>query len=179
MKRWISLILTLFLLVFAVGCAVNTPAIQVPVEYFYPYPLEDIVYNGEPTITKSELWESAGHEGELDFLLNQYFKGPKSEYLTSPFPSNLTVVNCQINEETITLELSAELSQLTGIDLTTACACITQTCLTMYPECNKVQITTGSSLLDGMRWITMTRDTMMLMDNSTAPTETTAEPQMD
>jgi len=175
MKRYICLMLILFLLATMVGCRPNSSDIQVPVEFFYPYTLDDIVYNGEPVFTKSELRESAGHEGELDYLLNLYFRGPEQEKLYDPFPNRLTVVNYQINEESITMELSEELGQLTGIDLTTACACITQTCLAMYPECNKVYITAGSASLDGNRWITMTRDTMMLIDNSTAPTETTSE----
>ena len=172
MKRFTCLILALLLALSATACSARKPAAKVPVDYYYPYPMDEIAYNGQPTIMDSEQRESLGHEGDWVYLLNEYFKGPVSDELVSPFPARLTVVSLEIIGDMVSLELSNPLGQLTGIDLTVACSCISQTCLGMIPEINKVQISAADTLLEGSKWVIMTRDSMMLLDDSAVPTET-------
>ena len=175
MKRWLCFALSLLLFT-AAGCAVNAEKMQVPVDFFYPYPIDSIVYNGEPMMMGSEPRESSGHEEDMRYLLNVYFQGPKSNSLTSPFPKDVTVVSYEITTDILTLELSTSFGQLRGIDLSIACACLTQTCFSIQPELTRVQISASDSLLDGSKWVTMTRDSLMLLDSSALPVETAQTP---
>ena len=98
-------------------------------------------------------------------LLTLYLKGPNSDRLVSPFPTGCRLVECTVKNEKVTIVLSNELANLTGYDLTLACACLTLTASSLYPEC-AVQIRAESELLDGMTDITMTSEDLLLIDNT-------------
>lgn len=174
MKRTIGFVLAALLLL-CCGCSAEQEEIQVPVDYYYPYTIDQIVYNEERQCMDCEPHESKGHEKDLSYLLNEYFKGPNRADLASPFPKNLTVTSLEITGDILVLELSREFGQLSGLNLTIACACITQTCFALNSRLSRVQISAVDTQLDGSKWITMTRSSMILLDDGMPTTEPTAD----
>ena len=68
---------------------------------------------------------------------------------------------------TVHVALSASLTMLTGTDLTLACACLARTCFSL----TDAQSVTISS--DGLGFVsmTLTRDSLLLVDDTPIPTE--------
>ena len=65
------------------------------------------------------------------------------------------------------VELSASLTMLTGTDLTLACACLARTCFGLT-DAESVTITS-----DGLGFVsmTLTRESLLLVDDTPIPTE--------
>lgn len=101
----------------------------------------------------------------LDYeqILNIYLNGPKTDYLCSPFPAETKLINITLGQDVCSVTLSADLSQLTGIELTVACACLTKTVrsITGYA---KVQISAQGATLDNHSSITMDAKELLLSD---------------
>ena len=167
MKRTICLVLAALLFCLA-GCEEPKPSIQVPVKYYYPY--TEITYGSDGSVIGFEERESAGFETDWIYLLEQYFSGPDDSRLVSPFPPNLKVVSLQTRGEIVSVEVSTELGQLSGIHLTIACTCMAKTVLEMTGA-RKVQISAEGTLLDGRIFLVLDNDSLLLTDDSAQITE--------
>jgi len=160
MKRLISAVLFLCCLVTLAGC--NTDSnIQAPASFYYC--TDQITYNDSHGVIAPEIRESAGYENDMVALLNLYTAGPVSDELRNPFPENLSIESLMQEENTVVIVVSSEYSQLSGLELTLANACLARTVLD-YSQSDSVRITCPYALLDGYQSVTITNDSILTMD---------------
>lgn len=87
-------------------------------------------------------------------IIEKYLEGPMSTDLYDPFPDGTTLVSITVDQQTASIVLSNAFAQLTGIDLTVACACLSLT-VGELTRCPKVQISAQNALLDNRQSITI------------------------
>lgn len=161
MKRFLSLTLALGLLCLA-GCRQEAPESQGTAFYYCVAQRE---YTTGSTALSAE-YRSGVPRDALTEALDLYLAGPVSSELRSPFPEGLKMVGAYQEGSTVYLTLSPELTDLTGLELTLACGCLTLTTLALTGA-EQVQIRAVSGLLDGQRAITMDKNTLLLLDTAT------------
>lgn len=100
---------------------------------------------------------------EINQILSQYLKGPRSSDLKNPFPDGTTLISATIDQGAVRVILSDELAALTGVDLSIACACMTLTVksITGYA---KVEIRSQNASLNGQDAIIMDANSLQLSD---------------
>ena len=163
MKKACALFLCLALLLAGCGTRGQTDRIQSP--YTYYYRTAQVDYAAEDGVIRGETREISGHEGDLTWILEDYFRGPESEDLVSPFPKDLALLDCQTKEGAVLLKLSEEFSNLSGIELSVAAACIART-LFGTEEVDSVSLTVDGGLLDGKQSLTLDREGLLLVDGA-------------
>lgn len=154
MKKLICLLIALCLGLG--GCSFSPSEDFIPFYYCRVEP----GYQGEEGIIAPEHRNVTGPKEDLDALLAAYFSGPTDPALELPFPKTTEIEAWSIDHGILTLELSEEFSQLSGVDLTIACACITKTFLDLA-QVEKVCIRTGQA-----HGITLSRENLNLSDDS-------------
>ncbi|MBD9116463.1 MAG: hypothetical protein EGQ10_04690 [Clostridiales bacterium] len=162
MKRFFCLLLCLCLVL--PGC--SSELMKDPVTFYYPR--REYQYGAEDGVISSEQREASGHADDLRYLLSLYLIGPSSEELVSPLPWGTRLLGVNRQDGTITLELTDTSFTMTDTEFTLACACLTMTTLSIVSG-DEVTITSGG------RSVTMSRDSLTLIDDSTA--STTEEPK--
>lgn len=130
-----------------------------PVNFYYRS--ADFTYN-QSAIASMEA-EADGHRDDTIYLMNQYLRGPEDEAFEKTFPSGVTVLGLTVTGNRAEVLLSSPFAQLTGIDLTLACGCIAQTVMELTGV-TTVQIRAEGENLDGTPFITMSRESLILMD---------------
>lgn len=158
MKRITAFLLCLLLLA---GCSNSGP--KIPGNFYYKR--AETTYGTSNGVIAPEVREIDGLISDLSVLLSVYFAGPENKELESPFPKNTTVENWELKGTTLILTLSREFASLSGLDLTVACACITQTMLELTPA-QTVVIETKHSPMDTNISVTMSAETLLLIDDS-------------
>lgn len=138
------------------GCSFPSAGDSVPFYYCRVEP----GYLGEDGIIAPEQRDISGREDDLELLFASYFSGPTDPALELPFPKSTRILSWYIDGELLTLELSEEFSQLSGVDLTIACGCITRTFLDLA-QVEQVCIRSGEG-----PGITMSREELKLSDDS-------------
>ena len=171
MKRQTIFVLILVLLLFIAGCTPNAAPPKNPVTFYYP--AQDTVYDGKTPVIHPEIRDGASYEEDIAGLLALYLKGPSSETHRSPFPRGVTLTRFYTTSNTASMELSSEFAQLSGIDLTLACACIANTLFDLTGM-DRIQIFVTDSQLDGQTSITLNRDDFYFTDAPLA-TEASSE----
>ena len=163
MKKCVLLILILSLLTGIWGCGQQSEEIQKPVHFYY---LADLTAEEdfEHVIVK-EIAEGA--ELSEEELLNRYLAGPTAEETINPFPNGLSVTYLRKQESKIILILSPELLELSGLDLTLACACLASTVFEQY-SCQSLEIIVNGHLIEGKPSIIISREDLVLYDGSYA-----------
>ncbi len=142
-----------------------------PVHFYYPQTQEAIAANGASDgFIVPETREGAGHTGDLNYLLSLYLAGPTQETLRSPFPQGTKLAGITQTEGSLIIALNGAFSQLSGIDLTLACACICTTCFGLT-DASQITVTAPATGLYPEVSLTLTRDSLTLTDNSTQPPE--------
>ena len=160
MKRFLALFLILALLAGFAACS-ETEAVT-----FYYLRNESAYQFGTPdAVIAGESREAAGHVHDLRYLLILYLHGPVNENLHSPFPSGTSLVNLEQHGTALTIRLSSIASAMKGTDLTLACACIARTCFEITDAQSVTVISTGF----GNVAMTLTRDSLLLVDNTADP----------
>ncbi len=162
MKKVLALALLLLLILSIVGC--NLQSNQEQQIRFY-YCSSDPAYAEENGVISPEL-RSGIHQEPLNKIINFYLAGPKSEDLHSPFPEGLRILEADQNGSTMYLTVSNQLCDLTGMDLTLACACLTLTFMDLR-QVQQVVITPEDGLLDGQRSITMDKNALLMQIGTT------------
>ena len=155
MKRFLCLFLCLCL--FLPGC--SNELMKDPVTFYYPR--REYQYGAEDGVISGEQREASGHADDLQYLLSLYLIGPSSEDLVSPLPWGTRLLQATRRDTVITLELTGTTQSMTDAEFTLACACLTMTALSITGG-NEAIITSGS------RSVTMSRDSLTLIDDSTA-----------
>ena len=157
MKR--SLCLLLCLCLFLSGC--SGELMKNPVTFYYPR--REYQYGAEDGVISSEQREASGHADDLRYLLSLYLIGPSGEDLVSPLPWGTRLLEVTQQDGVITLALTDTTQSMTDTEFTLACACLTMTTLSITGG-SKVIITSGG------RSVAMSRDSLTLVDDSTAST---------
>lgn len=159
-------LIALFLLIALCACwgCQEKPAQETMVSpaRFYYKPL-DGQYGSTQGATDFEYRETAGHEGDYDWIFSLYFAGPQSPELAAPFQKSTELVSAEFSGTQLRLVVSENLADLSGVDLTMACACITLTGLAL-PGVETVSIRAQGHALDGKREIVMGQDDLLLED---------------
>lgn len=163
MKRVLCILLCVCLILPLLGCN-QTVEIEKPVTYYYRR--TEVSYGTSDGVIGSEQRESIGHENDMFYLLAQYVSGPHSAEFSQTFPDNLIVVSVHRSKKLVRIVFSYHFAELTGIDLTIACACITKTVMDLTGT-DAVQISAAGELLDEQQTITMDRNSLLLLDEST------------
>lgn len=164
MKRRIAALLCIAILLTMAGCG-EKPEKEIQAPYTYYYIASEIGYSGDEGVIRGELRETAGHQDSLEWILEDYLKGPVSENLISPFPKNTRMVSLQVQENEALLQMNEAFGSLSGVELSLAAGCIARTCFQM-DEIQKVSISASSGLLDGKQSISLNREDILLKDSS-------------
>ena len=167
MKRITALLLCITIVLCICGCKKEKQQLISPVSFYYRS--AEMIYDGTSAIIGAEQRESAGFNGNMQLLLNAYFNGPVSPELTSPFPRSLKVISYSAYGATATVQVSSVISQIKGIDVSIACACIASTVFELNDKIERVQIRSGGPYLDGSNSITITRSHFLLSDTTSEP----------
>jgi germination protein M len=122
MKRRLLTALFCVLLLAAVGCG---RAEQGQTMAFYYRVVDDQVYDTNDVIQPET--RKIDPDLSLEQLLTLYLAGPESSQYTSPFPRDTAVESVQQTDTRVEVVLSAEFSQLSGINRTIAEGCLTMT----------------------------------------------------
>jgi len=159
MKKLTISVLCLLLLLS--GCS-QAQEYEQPINFYYCAAADSFDNNSMsilPETREGKQWST------LEDTMRAYLSGPVTETLASPFPAELRLVSIQQNESTVFVTFSMELAELTNLDLTIACGCITLTCLELT-SAQQVTIEAENTLLDGQKSITMDRESLLLVDHA-------------
>ena len=166
MKRTVCILLFAALLLGLWGCSHNVDAPKEPVQFYYPRQIDHLQYSTPEGAITYELRESAGHTGQYTYLLNLYLRGPMTQELRDPFPAGTSVISLKLEPESAELILTDSFAQLTGMDLTVACASLTLTVHSLLGV-DTLSITTENRKLEPDGVIVMELDRILFMDSST------------
>ncbi len=162
MKRIICIAIVIMLAIQISGCA-SKDTDEIPEAANFYYVTEETEYHSKDGFISSEKKDVENEIDDLTSLVNLYLTGPKEAHLKSPFPQNTVVRNITHKNSIFSITLSNEFSQLTGFDLSVACACLTLT-IQEFADANLVQISAENAELDGNKSITMSTDSLVLFD---------------
>lgn len=156
-KTILCVILALFLLAGCTPSAVKKPDTAI---FYYTY--RELNLEEHSTVLASEKRDT---QGDLEELLTLYLQGPESEDLVSPFPARTELVRVTPQEEYLEIILSNHLSTLSSMELTLAYSAMAKTCFA-FTDLDEIRISAESTPLDGAKYISITRDSLLLHDDS-------------
>lgn len=164
MKRLISLLLLLALALSLYGC--NSDAslkMNAPVNFYYCS--NSITYNSPDGVICAEVRDATGYTDNLQQFIELYLKGPASSEFTSPFPDGADVEQLSLGTTRIQITLNETFTELSGLDLTLACACLAKT-VQEAAQVEYVQIIFENSSTGKRNAITIGPSNLLFMDNS-------------
>ncbi len=177
MKRFVALLLTVAIVFELFGCSAPAEPVDDAIHFYYPkaefYLSEsEIDFFSENGIIGQEN-RQVSHQTEPEYLINLYLRGPQSPELISPFPDQVTVINTNLNNNSLHLIMSPQFSTLTDIDLTIACSCLVKTCTELYAseqdiQLNSIRISTAGYPTGGAQWLDFNPNNLLVFDNSVA-----------
>lgn len=162
MKRYFLILLAVSCLAGLWGCSANH-APEKPVTVYYKR--AELIYGSSDSVIAPTIMEGFGHESDVEYLLNQYLLGVDDPQFTATFPDGTALVSFRLDALTAKVTLSDQFAQISGIDLSIACACIAQTVMSIT-GCQEVIISADTAMLDGSNFITLTSGSYLLQDLS-------------
>ena len=163
MKKLLCMLLTLVILLPMAACDAQGDDVRVPVHFYYRQ--AEMEYGANASVISAEVREAEGHREDYTYLMKQYLQGPESYSLYMPFPRVTTLVSIEVKDSIAYVQLSTNFSQLSGMDLSVACACITMTACEMTGAASTC-ISAADSTLDGNASITMSPSDILFLDDS-------------
>lgn len=161
MKRFISLLLALTLLVLLSSCNTQSENWQKSVRFYYPR--AEIYYDQTDGVIGSEIQPELDPSDDLTYLMAHYLNGPADDTLYSPFPKGLRIDSIQLSSNTITITFTPHLAALKGFDLTKACVSIAMTCLDLT-DADAVSIYASGAILESSKIIHISRGDLYFTD---------------
>ena len=161
-KRILCYIL-LVILVFSFCACAEQQSFDQPVAFYYPELPQE---NGAiENVVGSEIREGSSFSGDLSALLGVYLQGPRDEQLSAAFFQQITLIDATVLDNQISLVFSENFSQLSGIDRSIACVCISMTCMD-FTSADTVEIFVENTLFDGNESIVISRDAIFIQDST-------------
>lgn len=167
MKKLTVCFLILILSLSLAGCESD---LNEPANFYYPRKSDTIHFGTSDGLITMEPREVAGHSGDLRYILSLYLLGPLDSDLDSPFPDGTTLEDIDVAAGILTITLSDSFSQLSGMDLTIACACLSSTCFELI-DVAQVTILSPKTELHSQVEITLDRNSLTLLDTLPLTTE--------
>ena len=165
MKKLLLFSLILLLLLGIVGCgSTGSQADTYTVYYRRAVP----TYGSTDSIIGENHLLTSGRESDTAYLLRKYLASTPENGFVSPFSQDITLVSFQQDGPTVKVVLSNQIAELSGMDLTIALACLTRTIVSLT-DCQEVIISANTAQLNGQNYITLSRDSYLLIDNSVQP----------
>lgn len=161
-KRLFILFLVMTLLL-CVGCKQKTESPQDPVGVYYKR--AQVSFGASDSVISLAYIDAAGRKTDIEYLLNLYLANETGEEHARTFPKGTTLISIKMDALTAKIVLSDSFADLTGIDLSIACACLTQTVISLT-NCQEVIISANNAKLDGQNFITLSQDSYLLLDES-------------
>lgn len=165
MRRILCFLLSICCFLGIVGCASKGDQSENSVEVYYRK--NQIAYGATDGVIAPAYMQASGHEGEYAYLLNQYLKAAPSEGFAQTYPSGTSLINFKLEGLTVKVVLSDAIAEYFGMDLTIALICLTQTVISIT-GCQEVIISASTKQLDGQNFVTLNRDSYLLIDQSGA-----------
>lgn len=137
--------------------------------YAFYYPRSDYGHNAlqgkfYESILEVETRDDISYQNLLE-MLTIYLSGPTTPDLMNPYPENMSLEAVSIVDQTLYMTVSDHLSELTGIQLMIACACLGKTGMELTNTIS-VQISCEKALLDGKKAITLYEDQIIITDSA-------------
>lgn len=164
MKRNIVLLLVISLVFSLLGCNHSSDKDFIEPVAFY-YCTEFGTNENFDDVFMTEIHEGSNYAGDRIALLNRYLAGPYTDGSVSPFPVGLSIISLKTDQETICIVLSDQITELQGLSLTLACACLSQTIFELY-SCDCVEISVSNGTLDGSESIRIYKDDLLFADST-------------
>lgn len=161
MKRMIALMLCLSLTLVLFGC--REPELRTPGTFYYLR--TETAYTGCDGLIAPEQRELDGIQRDLSAIAELYCSGPVTDGLENPLPADAVFRSGALEGEVLTLNFSAQLAQLSGIELTSAAGCLARTFLGLT-NARKLILKADGALLDGQSAMVLTMEDLELQDNS-------------
>ena len=161
MKRLTSIFLLIAMVFGLFGCQAGEAAATCTFYYCRTEP----VFSGTDGIIAPEHRQLTVDVDHPEALLELYLRGPESRDLESPLPAGCAVPGWRLTEDTLFLHFSQELAQLDGMELTLAASCLARTFLELTGA-GKLVLTADGRLLNGENSLILTRDQLILRDDS-------------
>lgn len=168
MKRFTLILLTILLSVGSLGCQKDDVQLQKPAKFYYRN--EEVNYGTEDGLIAYELQETSHIGADLYQLILQYQKGPVSESLVNPLSQDINITAVENYGGVITVSTDTSFHQLSGIDRSVACACISMTLLD-YTEAKYIKFYIVDDFLGEKESLIFSRKDMQLLDNLPATTQ--------
>lgn len=163
MKRFLSFLLLIAVFLTFSACQQKPEEPEYTVTVYYKSAA--ITYGTANGVIAPYSLDATDHENDIRYLLNAYFSVPRSDQYDATFPPNTQLVNLELDGLTAKIILNDEFAKLTGLNLSLACACVTQTVISLT-GCREVIISTLNAKLDGQNFITLSSDSYLLLDQS-------------
>jgi hypothetical protein len=165
MKKVLCFLLALCCFAGILGCDSEDTTAENVVKVYYQR--EKPIFGTADGVIADIAMDATGHENEHTYLLNQYLKSVPAEGFVSPYPTGVFLVGFKVEGLTAKVVLSDRIADLTGMDLTIALICMAQTVMSMTGS-HEVIISATTKQLDGQNFVTLNRDSYLLLDNSGA-----------
>lgn len=163
MKRMLCLLMCFLIFIPVTGC-------QHPDDngtYAFYYPRSDYGYNPQEGKFYNEIIGKEIREdispANVHEVISMYLNGPMMQEFANPYPDNISLESVVIDEQTLYVTVSDHLSELTGIRLIIACACLGKTGMELT-NTTSIQISCKKALLDGKKTITLQDDLIIVND---------------
>ena len=165
MKRILCLFLILCSFAGICGCASEQKPPENSVKVYYERDVH--VYGASDGVIAPYYLDATGHEQDYSYLVDRYLRTNPGEGFAPTFPNDLYLAKFKLEGLTAKVVLSDRIADLTGMDLTIALTCLAHTVMSIT-GCQEVIVRALSRQLDGQNFITLNRDSYLLIDESGA-----------
>ena len=141
-----KLLLVLLILSLAFSCAACAEGSENQTVFYYLRTPETIAY-GQPDALIAPASLDISQELPLGDALQLYLNGPVDETLRSPIPKGTYLLSIMERRDVLVLVLSEAFSELDGIQLTLAGACLAATCHSLTGQ-GRIQVKSGENIYD-------------------------------
>ncbi|MBE6974902.1 MAG: hypothetical protein E7436_05375 [Ruminococcaceae bacterium] len=161
MKRWICLLLAILCLPLW-GCQEEETPLLDPFNGYYRR--AELTHGSADSVIAALPIEGAGLKGDHLALLNIYLSHRPDPFYAPTFPEGTQLLIMELEYNTADLLLSSNISELSGLDLTVACVCLTKTVIELTGV-DTVIIRARGTTLDGASYISMDLSSIYLLDD--------------
>lgn len=158
MKRIISILLVIFLMLLICGCQRN---ISSYVNFYYCN--RDISFDDGAAVIIPEKRKISVPNSEMETIITLYMEGPSSTKLVSPFRAGTKLVNLSSGKQLTEIILSDEIAMLTGVELTIACGCLASTVIALT-QTETVVIRAETAQLGVQGYVEMNAQSLQLIN---------------